>query len=253
MLGRIHSLESFGTVDGPGVRFVVFTQGCPFRCLYCHNPDTWDYNAGTLMSADEILEQYAKNKAFYRDGGITVTGGEPLVQTDFVLELFTKAKAKGIHTCLDTSGGTYAANNPKVVAKVDALLDVTDLVMLDIKHIDNEEHIKLVGIPNKEVLAFARHINAKKKPFLVRHVIVPSITDKPEELYRLGRFLGELEYAKSLDTLPYHQLGVSKYDMLGMEYPLAGVPAFSKEKIPDIRKQVISGMYDYRKGMPAKY
>ena len=253
MQGRIHSLESFGTVDGPGIRFVVFTQGCPLRCLFCHNPDTWEYNAGTLMSADEILVQYNKNKEFYRGGGLTVTGGEPLVQLDFILELFTKAKQQGIHTCLDTSGGTYSIKNTTRVEKIDKLLDVTNLVMLDIKHINNEEHIKLTGLPNKDILAFARHINSKGKPFLIRHVIVPGITDKPEELYNLGRFLGELENAKSLDALPYHMLGIPKYEMLGIDYPLKGVEAFPKEDIPKVRNRIIQGMYDFRKGIPSKY
>ena len=145
MQGRIHSLESFGTVDGPGVRYVVFVQGCPMRCAYCHNPDTWEMNAGTLMEPEEILENYERNKPFYNGGGITVTGGEPLMQIDFLLELFTLAHARGIHTCLDTSGIAYRKDgNPEWLAKLDRLCEVTDLVMLDIKHIDPEKHKELV-------------------------------------------------------------------------------------------------------------
>ena len=154
MQGRIHSLESFGTVDGPGVRYVVFVQGCPMRCAYCHNPDTWEMNAGTLMEPEEILENYERNKPFYNGGGITVTGGEPLMQIDFLLELFTMAHERGIHTCLDTSGIAYRPNgNPAWLAKLDSLCAVTNLVMLDIKHIDPQKHQELVLQP---MMAFSR-------------------------------------------------------------------------------------------------
>ena len=153
MQGRIHSLESFGTVDGPGVRYVVFMQGCPMRCKYCHNPDTWEVNAGTLMDADYIIEQYERNKGFYTDGGITVTGGEPLLQIDFITELFEKAKAKGIHTCIDSSGITFNPDSPEVMAKFDKLMPLTNLVMLDIKHIDDEHHLELTKQHNKNILA----------------------------------------------------------------------------------------------------
>ena len=145
MKGRIHSLESFGTVDGPGVRYVVFVQGCPMRCAYCHNPDTWEMNAGTLMEPEEILQNYERNEPFYNGGGITVTGGEPLMQIDFLLELFTLCHARGIHTCLDSSGIAYRPDgNPEWLAKLDQLCEVTDLVMLDIKHIDPVKHMELV-------------------------------------------------------------------------------------------------------------
>ena len=162
MQGKIHSLESFGTVDGPGVRYVVFVQGCPMRCAYCHNPDTWEMNAGTLMEPAEILENYERNKAFYKGGGITVTGGEPLMQLDFLLELFTMAHERGIHTCLDSSGIAYRQDgNPEWLAKLDKLCEVTDLVMLDIKHIDPEKHKELVKQPNDGILAFAEYLDSK--------------------------------------------------------------------------------------------
>ena len=160
MEGRIHSLESFGTVDGPGVRYVVFVQGCPMRCAYCHNPDTWEMNGGTLMDTSEILANYERNRPYYRDGGITVTGGEPLMQIDFLLDLFTKAKAQGIHTCIDTSGIAYNKNsNPQWLEKLDKLCEVTDLVMLDIKHIRNYKScrinsatlFKMKKVVNKEI------------------------------------------------------------------------------------------------------
>ena len=159
MSGRIHSLESFGTVDGPGVRFVVFVQGCPMRCAYCHNPDTWEMNAGTVMEASEIIEQYERNISFYKGGGITVTGGEPLMQVDFLIELFTIAKEKNIHTCIDSSGIAFNADNTAWMEKLDRLLALTDLVMLDIKHIDPEKHKELTAQPTDKILAFARYLS----------------------------------------------------------------------------------------------
>lgn len=242
MLGRIHSIESFGTVDGPGVRFVIFTQGCPMRCLYCHNPDTWERNAGTQKSVDELLGEYEKNRAFYQNGGITVTGGEPLWQLDFLLELFTKAKEKNIHTCLDTSGVTFSSPTPEL----NKLLDVTDLVMLDIKHIDNEKHKELCGVTNPNILAFARYLNEYGTNILIRHVVVPTITDDPEYHFKLGQFLGELKQVKSLDVLPYHKMGVNKYASLGLEYPLDGLDALEPEVAVKARENIIRGMRDTR-------
>ena len=176
MEGYIHSTESFGTVDGPGVRFVVFTQGCPLRCLYCHNPDTWELNKGTKMTADEILAKYDLTKSYYKDGGLTVTGGEPLLQIDFVIELFEKAKAKNIHTCLDTSGIIFDKANEKIIEKMDKLLSVTDLILLDIKHINNDEHKKLCAVPNTHILEFAKYLSDKGQPIWVRHVVVDGYT-----------------------------------------------------------------------------
>ena len=162
MKGRIHSLESFGTVDGPGVRFVVFTQGCPMRCAYCHNPDTWPVTGGTMMEPAEIFEQYKRNEGFYKGGGITVTGGEPLLQIDFLTELFTLAKNANVHTCLDTSGIVYHKDAaPEWLAKLDHLMELTDLVMLDIKHIDPEAHKKLTHQPNDGILDFLAYLNEK--------------------------------------------------------------------------------------------
>ena len=179
-MGYIHSLESFGTVDGPGVRFVVFFEGCPMRCQYCHNPDTWVLTDGKQMEADEIIDRFLRNASFYRTGGITATGGEPMLQIDFLTELFAKAKAHGIHTCLDTSGIMFPgfpedgeATSDITLEKIDRLLDVTDLVMLDIKHIRDEDHRKLTGHSNKNILAFARYLDQKKKPVWIRHVLAP--------------------------------------------------------------------------------
>ena len=238
MQGRIHSLESFGTVDGPGTRFVVFVQGCPLRCAYCHNPDTWSVEGGTLMDPEEIFEQYERNKAFYKTGGITVTGGEPLMQLDFLIDLFTIAKGKKVHTCIDTSGITYNPQQPAWLKKLDHLMELTDLVMLDIKHIDPEKHMELTGKSNERVLAFAEYLNEKGVDMWIRHVVVPGLTDDDKYLYQLGYFIGHFSNLKALDLLPYHTMGAAKYQKLGMEYSLADLPAMDKDKIPG-KKQIV--------------
>ena len=230
MLGRIHSIESMGTVDGPGVRLVIFFQGCPLRCRYCHNPDTWEVNGGKEMSAEEILEHYDKNRAFYKTGGITVTGGEPLLQTDFLIELFKKAKEKDIHTCIDTSGITYNKGNTSYIEKLDELMKYTDLIMLDIKHIDSDKHKDLTGHRNEGIIEFARYLEAIGKPVWIRHVVVPGITDDAAELINVGRFIGSLKNVKLVDILPYHTMGVHKYEELGIEYTLKDYPALSKSE-----------------------
>lgn len=242
MSGRIHSLESFGTVDGPGVRYVVFVQGCPMRCAYCHNPDTWAMDAGTEMEASYIIEQYERNKGFYKGGGITVTGGEPLMQVDFLLELFALAKKKEIHTCIDTSGIAYRPGNKEWIEKLDKLMTMTDLVMLDIKHIDPEKHKELTGQPNDGILAFAEYLSDRNVDTWIRHVVVPGITDDDKYLRRLGYFIGGLKSLKALDVLPYHTLGKPKYDQLGMEYKLKDVPAMDKNKVVDKKKVILEGI-----------
>ena len=246
MKGYIHSQETFGTVDGPGVRYVVFTQGCPMRCKFCHNPDTWKPNTGNLVSAEEILDQYNKNRSFYSKGGLTVTGGEPLLQIDFMIDLFTKAKAQNIHTCIDTSGITYNPENSAYNEKLDKLMTMTDLVMLDIKHIDPEKHKDLTQQENKGILAFAKYLEEKNVPVWIRHVVVPTISDNPEDLRELGRFIGKLKNLKALDVLPYHTMGVNKYKELGLEYPLEGLEALPKEKAVEARKIILEGVREVR-------
>lgn len=246
MNGRIHSIETCGTVDGPGVRFVIFVQGCPMRCLYCHNPDTWPMNGGTEMSTDELLEQYKNNSEFYATGGITVTGGEPLMQIDFLLELFTKAKAMGIHTCIDTSGIAYKPTNTAYNEKLDKLMEVTDLVMLDIKHIDPAQHKILCSQPNDGILAFTKYLEAKNIDVWIRHVVVPGYTYNEEYLHRLGLYIGTLKNIKALDVLPYHTMGEVKYDNLGMEYPLKDVPPLDKADAVKARDIIIKGMKEAR-------
>lgn len=242
MEGYIHSTESFGTVDGPGVRFVIFMQGCPMRCLYCHNPDTWEPQKGTPRTAESLLAEYDSCREFYKRGGITVTGGEPLMQTEFVTELFELAKRRGIHTCLDTSGCTFVPENTQTVQKFVRLLNSTDLVMLDIKHIDEAEHIKLTGRTNRNILDFARFLRDRNVPVWIRHVLVPGITDNDEYLLRLGGFLSELKNLRALDVLPYHTMGKMKYQRLGLDYPLGDTPPSTKEAAERAGKVIMQGI-----------
>lgn len=249
MKGRIHSLESFGTVDGPGTRLVVFVQGCPMRCAYCHNPDTWDVNAGTMMETTYIIEQYERNKPFYKNGGITVTGGEPLLQQEFLIELFTLAKEKGIHTCIDTSGIAFCPEDAAKMEIMDRLMQVTDLVMLDIKHIDPELHLKLTAQPNTNILKFAAYLNEKNVDMWIRHVVVPGITDDEHYLFELGYFIGQFQNLKALDALPYHVMGKAKYDKLGMKYRLEGVPAMDKKVLVEKKQYILDGIKKRREEM----
>lgn len=244
--GRIHSLESYGTVDGPGVRYVVFVQGCPMRCAYCHNPDTWEMNGGTLMQPSYIIDQYERNKAFYKGGGITVTGGEPLMQVDFLIDLFTLAKRKNIHTCIDTSGIAFNPGNAAWMEKLDTLLAVTDLVMLDIKHIDPDKHKELTAQPNDKILQFAAYLNEKNTDMWIRHVVVPGITDDDKYLFDLGYYIGRFRNLKVLDVLPYHTMGESKYEKMGMEYKLKDVPAMNKADVVEKKKVILDGIRKIR-------
>lgn len=246
MVGYIHSKESFGTVDGPGIRYVLFMQGCPMRCLYCHNPDTWEMGGGTKVTVDEIIEEYWNNRHFYRDGGITVTGGEPLLQIDFLIDLFRAAKAKGIHTCIDTSGITYTDKDTDYRARLDVLMTLTDLVMLDIKHIDSARHKELTAHSNERILAFAKYLEKKKIPVWIRHVVVEGYTDDSEHLFDLGRFIGSLKNLRALDVLPYHTMGESKYERMGIPYPLKGIHATSKEKAQEAKNIILKGIYSVR-------
>ena len=246
MKGYVHSIETFGSVDGPGIRYVVFMQGCPMRCLYCHNPDTWAIGKGREVTVDELIAEYEKNKMFYRNGGITVTGGEPLLQVDFLIELFALAKSKGIHTCLDTSGITFNPESTVYRGKLDTLMGFVDLVMLDIKHIEPQKHRALTSRDNASVLAFARYLAEKSVPVWIRHVIVKGYTDDPEALRALGRFIGGLHNVKALDVLPYHSLGEKKYEALGIDYPLAGMPSLDKSEAEIAKRYIIQGIREAR-------
>ncbi len=239
MRAYVHSTESFGTVDGPGLRFVVFLQGCPLRCKYCHNPDTWKNNVGNLMSVEDILKKFQSVKSFVKDGGITVTGGEPLVQIDFVTELFKECRQAGIHTCVDTSGITFTE---KTRDKFDDLMKVCDLVLLDIKHIDDELHRELTGQSNKNILEFANYLNEIKKDVWIRHVLVPGVTDDENYLLKMGCFLGDLDNIKALEILPYHSMGNEKYKKLGIPLPLKGVPEATTKQAEKAKLIIIEGL-----------
>ncbi len=247
--GLIHSIETFGTVDGPGTRYVVFVKGCPMRCQYCHNPDTWETVGATRMTPEQILDDYERYKEFYHGGGITVTGGEPLVQIDFLIELFELAKTRDIHTCLDTSGIMFRRNNPELLAKYDRLMKSTDLIMLDIKHIDPEEHKKLTAQPIDNILDFLSYLDEKEKTIWIRHVLVPGITLIPEYLERLGYYIGQFKHIKALDVLPYHSMGKTKYEQLGIDYVLKDVPEATKEQAIEARGIIIEAMKKRRHDM----
>lgn len=234
--GRLHSTESFGSVDGPGVRFVAFLQGCGFRCQYCHNADTWDVSSGEEVTAEELFARALRYRSYWgKSGGITVSGGEPLIQLDFVTELFRLAKAEGINTALDTAGGPFTRNEP-FFGKFAGLMEVTDLVLLDIKHIDSEAHKRLTGRDNKNVLELARYLSDIGKPVWIRHVLVPGLTDDEESLTRLRAFLDTLKNLERVEVLPYHSLGAYKWKALGLDYPLEGVEPPSKEAVQRARE-----------------
>jgi pyruvate formate lyase activating enzyme len=217
----------------------VFFQGCPLRCKYCHNPDTWDFSGGREVTADELMKEYDSYKEFLKSGGITATGGEPLAQPEFLTELFRLAKSKGVHTCLDTSAGCY---DPDSHSRIDEALKYTDLVMLDIKHIDDAAHKQLTGHTNRNILAFAEHIRELGIPVWIRHVVVPGITDDRDELFRLGEYIATLKNIKALDVLPYHDMAKSKYEQLGIPYPLPETPPLTKEQAIAAREIILSGI-----------
>ena len=229
---KVHSIESFGTVDGPGIRFVLFLQGCHLQCKYCHNRDTWDINGGEYKSVDEIVEKINRYKNYIipSGGGVTVTGGEPLIQASFVLELFKKLKENNIHTCVDTSGDLPLSENIKEV------LNLTDLVLLDIKHIDDEKCKDLVGRSNKLELAFAKYLSDNGIHMWIRQVLVPGYTDDKHDLLKLKNFLSTLKTVEKIQILPYHNMGKYKWEKLGLEYPLEGVREASQEDVDRAKK-----------------
>lgn len=232
ILGRIHSTESFGSVDGPGVRFVIFTQGCRLRCRYCHNPDTWKTDEGGKMQpADQLLDAAERYRSYWgSEGGITVSGGEPLLQIDFLLDLFQKAKQRGINTCIDTAGQPFSREEP-FFHKFRELCDLTDLFIVDIKHIDRQQHIELTGKSNDNILDMLRFLSDRDKPVWIRHVLVPGITDDDGFLKRTAEFLRTLTNVKKIEVLPYHTFGVYKWEMLSIPYSLRDVQPPSKERV----------------------
>lgn len=236
--GRIHSFESFGTVDGPGIRFVIFMQGCPFRCLYCHNPDTWSNDSGTLYPVEEVLDKIKRYVPYFKNsgGGITVSGGEPLIQPEFITKLFRKCKEQGIHTAVDTNG--FVDSNSDAI---NALLDYTDLVLLDIKHIDNEKHKSLTGCNNENVLKFAQHLNERKISVWLRYVVVPGITDFEPDIKKLSKFIRGLSNIENIELLPFHKIGEYKWKELELDYKLYDILPADENDIEKVRRLLFCG------------
>ncbi len=224
--GRIHSIETMGTVDGPGIRYVVFMQGCPLRCIFCHNRDAWDPKAGREVTVDELVEDIKKYMFFMKQsgGGITATGGEPLLQGSFTKELFTRVREMGLNTAMDTSG--FAD-----IEEAQELLEVTDLVLLSIKHVVEEKHKEITGVGTRKILAFLDHLRDIGKPVWIRYVIIPGYTDAPEDLERLAVMLKDYDNVQLVDILPYHDMGAYKWEEMGYEYPLKGVPVPSSQEV----------------------
>ena len=234
--GRIHSLESFGAVDGPGIRYLIFLKGCNMRCQYCHNVDTWNPETDNLMTADELLDKAERFRSYWgKEGGITVSGGEPLMQIDFLTELFRKAKEKGVHTTLDTSGAPFTEEG-SWFEKWKELMKYTDLVMLDIKQIDDEQHKILTGRTNRNILRMAEVLSDMGKPVWIRHVLVPERSDKDEYLHRLADFIHTLKNVEKVEVLPYHTLGVFKWEALGIPYALEGIKPPTKERVENAER-----------------
>lgn len=241
--GNIHSIETFGCVDGPGIRFVIFMQGCHMRCRYCHNPDTWSTDENQTMTADELLDKAERYREYWgTEGGITVSGGEPLLQMDFLIELFAKAKQRGINTCLDTSAQPFS-RDPRWFDRFQELMKYTDTILLDIKHIRTDAHKRLTGWGNDNILNCARYLSDIDKPVWIRHVLVPGITDDDSLLHELSDFLSTLHNVKRIDVLPYHTMGKYKYENLGIKYSLSDTEPPSDERV-NVAKKILGSNED---------
>lgn len=239
---NVYFIETFGAFDGPGIRYILFLQGCLMKCKFCHNRDSWDLSVNKEMTVEEILNDYRKYKGFYKNGGITVSGGEPLIQIDFLIDLFKACKQEGIHTCIDTSAGCY---NHKMDDKIKTLMAYTDLVLLDIKHIDNEKHKDLTGMPNTHILEFAKLLNELNVLVRTRHVLIPTINDGKEDLTNLRLFLDTLTNVEGIDILPYHTKGKMKWEKMGLVYPLDGIREANSD---DVKKAelILKAGYKYK-------
>lgn len=236
--GYINKLETFGSVDGPGVRFVIFMQGCPMRCQFCHNPETWEFRSKDAfeISASDLLKKALRYQSYWgKDGGITVSGGEPLAQIDFLIEFLEAAKAAGVHTCIDTSGVNFVRNEP-YFGKFERLMKSTDLLLVDIKNIDPAEHKKLTGHDNANILDMFRYLDEIGKPIWIRHVLVPGGSDNDELLERTRDFIATLHNVEKVEVLPYHALALAKYQQLGIDYALKDVKSPSPERIENAKK-----------------
>ncbi len=241
VFANVHSVETFGAFDGPGIRYVLFLQGCPFQCQYCHNRDTWTTSSNKMMTVDDVLREYQKYSHFYKKGGITVSGGEPLLQIGFLTELFKKAKEKNIHTCIDTSGGSYHVRNDEIFHE---LLKYTDLILLDIKHIDDQKHLALTKSSNKQVLSFAKLLDSLNKSVIIRHVLVPTLTDDESDLKKLRLFLDSLTNVIKIEVLPYHKVGIKKWNELGFKYELDHIEEPNQALIDQV-EHILKDNYKY--------
>ena len=242
MIGHIHSTESFGAADGPGVRFIVFMQGCHMRCRYCHNPDTWKMDGGDEVTADEILKRALRFKPYWgKDGGITISGGEPLLQIDFVIELFKKAKELGINTCIDTAGNPFTKEEP-FFSNFEELMKYTDLLLLDLKEINPTRHKDLTGFDNSNIIEMAKYLSEINKPVWIRHVLVPEHSDFDEDLDALGDFIDTLSNVDRVEILPYHTLGKFKWENLGIPYTLESISPPSAERIENAKNRIHAGI-----------
>lgn len=242
----VHSVESFGNIDGPGIRYIVFFQGCMLRCKYCHNPDTWELHNddAKMMTTDDLVREIVKYKPYFQasGGGVTVSGGEPLLQLDFVLELFAKLKALDINTCVDTCGGFYANTNT-INEKLQKLIALTDLFLVDLKHIDNQQHQQLTKRTNKNIIAFTNFLSENGAKMWIRHVLVPQWTDDDFYLQKLREYIDTLQGVERVEVLPYHDMAKFKYEELGLEYPLEGIERPTRERIENAIK-ILGARYD---------
>ena len=249
-LGRINKIETFGSVDGPGIRFVVFMQGCPMRCKFCHNPETWDFKGKDIggvepfdISPEDLLQKALRYKPYWgKDGGITVSGGEPLAQLDFMIEFFECAKNAGVHTCIDTSGVSFR-HADAAFEKFERLMCVTDLLLVDIKHIDEAAHKELTGHGNENILDFFRYLDEIKKPIWIRHVLVPGISDNDEALARTRDFIRTLGNVERVEVLPYHAFALGKYDELGIDYVLKDTQSPTAERVENANRILETASY----------
>lgn len=231
-MARIHSFETFGTVDGPGIRFVVFMQGCHLRCKYCHNRDTWDINTGEIVNIKELVDKIEKYSTYFKasNGGVTISGGEPLLQVDFLITLFKELKKLGIHTAIDTSGMV------DITDKIKELISLTDLFLLDIKHINSEKCKELVGFSNEKELEFAKYLNSINKPMWIRQVLIHGITDEKEDLLKLKEFIKSLSNIEKVEILKYHDMGKFKWEQMGYKYDLDGIPNATDEDVSRVKE-----------------
>ena len=232
LLAKVHSFETLGATDGPGIRYIIFLQGCHLHCKYCQNRDSWDTTLGNLYSVSELVAKILRYKNFFEasGGGVTISGGEPLLQADFIIELFKELKKYNISTAIDTSG-IFKIND-----KIKELINLTDLFLLDIKSINDEICKELTGSSNKLELEFAKYLSDNNKDIWIRHVLVPGITDNEEDLYILKDFISTLKTVKKIDILPYHDLGKFKWINLGLEYPLENIRTANDQDVQKAKK-----------------